>query len=109
MRKEKHYSLIKNDIRIDVRFIKEKKRIVHFAINVALLIDGKAEDVFRIDTAHKGLHVMRFWISTKLKYLENKRKDDYRYEFNKWKKEVIENFEKWAEIYRRTKEGGKYE
>src|SRR3989344_2937581 len=103
--REKHFTEIKDDIRIDYRFIIEKGKIKHFSINVSILKENKSEDVFRVDTAHKGLHVQKFWISPKPKYLENKRKENYNSEFNYWRKEVKENFERWAKIYIKKKEG----
>lgn len=103
MRKEVHDSLIIEDKRIDIRFMLERGTIKHFAINVAILTDDKTEDVFRVDTAHKGLHVMKFWISPKPKYLEEERKDNYNSEFSRWKKEVIESCVRWVELYKKAK------
>ncbi len=103
MRKEKHFTRIIDDIRIDFRFEIEDGRIRHFCINVCLIEKEGTEDVFRVDTAHKGLHVQKFWISNEPKYLENKRKDEYNPEFNYWKREVLENFENWVKLYKDKK------
>jgi len=98
---------IEDDARIDVKLIIEKGMIRHFAINVAILLDDTYEDVYRIDTAHKGLHEQRFWISKVPTYLEEYRKEDYKQEFLEAKKSVLENFKKWIELHK-NKRGGKH-
>lgn len=104
MRKEKKWHIIDDDMRIDMRFEVESGDIKHFAINVALLMNDRAEDVFRVDTAHKGLHIMKFWLSPEPKYLETKRKDMYNAEFSEWKKEVMDNCRRWIEMYKKKKD-----
>ena len=101
MWKEKHFTRIIDDIRIDFRFEIQKGKIGHFCINVCLIGKERAEDVFRVDTAHKGLHIQKFWISNKPKYLERQRKENYNTEFNYWKREVLENFERWVRSYKK--------
>ena len=96
---------VHGDVRIDTRILLERKIIRHFAINVAIIREnGDTEDVFRVDTAHKGLHKMRFWISIEPEYLEKARKENYNNEFNEWTKNVDENFVSWVKTYKQTKE-----
>lgn len=106
MRKEKHYKLIENDAQIDFRLVIENGKIVHFSINLSLITEKENIDVYRVDTAHKGLHEQRFWISPKPKYLEKKRKENYNSEYNQKKKEVLENFERWIKLYKNKFIGG---
>lgn len=87
------------DGRIDWRMLIRKGRVVHFAINVSILDEEKCRDVFRIDTAHRGLHVQKFWISPKPSYMEAKRKDDYTADFREWKREVFENAKRWCRLW----------
>jgi len=102
--KEKHIIEIHSDVRIDTRMIIDRKIIRHFAINVAIIQEnGDTEDVFRVDTAHKGLHKMRFWISAEPEYIEKTRKENYTNDFNEWAKIVDENFASWAKTYKRKK------
>lgn len=92
---------IHDDIRIDTRIILDKKIVKHFAINVAIIREnGNAEDVFRVDTAHRGLHEMRFWISPEPKYLEKNKKKNYKNDFDEWVKTVDESFRIWVKTYK---------
>lgn len=86
--------------RIDIRKLSKDYRIVHFAINVSILRDDAHHDVFRVDTAHKGLHVQKFWISPEPIYLEGEKKDNYRNEFDKWVETVFENYERWCRMWK---------
>jgi len=101
MQKEYHYKIIENNIRTDFRFIMDKGKVKYFCINVSLLKGTERKNVFRVDTAHKGLHFQKFWISNEPKYLENKRKDDYKSDFVQWKREVKENYRRWVENFRK--------
>lgn len=101
MKNEKHFTHIEDDARIDFRFEIEKGKIVHFSINISIMTDDGNIDVYRVDTAHQGLHEQKFWISPKPKYLEKERKDNYNDEFNRRKKEILENFGRWAKLYKR--------
>ena len=95
---------IHGDIRIDTRIILDRKIIKHFAINVSIIREnGDTEDIFRVDTAHKGLHKMRFWISTEPEYMEKIRKEDYANDFNEWAKTVDESFITWVKTYKQKK------
>lgn len=105
MRKEKHYTHIDNGARIDFRLVIEKGKVVHFSINIAIITESGMEDVYRVDTAHKGLHEQRFWISSKPKYSEKTRKTDYTQDFNEKKREALENFARWVKLYK-NKSGG---
>ncbi len=102
--KEKHAIETYDNIRIDTRIILDKKAVKHFAINVAIIReDGKTEDVFRVDTAHEGLHEMKFWISSEPKYLEKTKKEDYTHDLNQWVQIVDENFRTWVKTYKERK------
>lgn len=95
---------IHGDVRIDTRIILDKKIVKHFAINVAIVREnGDTEDVFRVDTAHKGLHKMKFWISPEPEYIEKSRKGNYTNDFNEWLKVVDENFRTWVKTYKQKK------
>lgn len=51
----------------------EKNKVLEFSVNYIAKIDGKWEQIYRVDTAHGYLHEQRFWISSKpfaLKRLE---------------------------------------
>jgi hypothetical protein len=98
----KHYTQIDENIRLDFKMIFEGRKITYFAINVAIIDDGM-EDVFRIDTAHKGLHMMKFWVSPEPKYLERAKKGEYNHEFNEWKKDVLKNYKRWVDLYKRSR------
>lgn len=98
--REKHLTYIEEDARIDFRFIVEQGKIRHFSINVSIIIESKNIDVYRVDTAHKGLHEQRFWINLKPKYLEKEKKDDYTTVFNQKKQAVLENFKKWVYLFK---------
>lgn len=106
--REIHTTYIEDDARIDVRMIIDKGKIKHFAINVAVLFDDACEDVYRVDTAHDGLHEQKFWISDAPVYFEKNRREDHNQEFSEAKKKVLENFKKWIELYK-NKRGDKYD
>lgn len=95
---------VHDDVRIDTRIILDKKVVKHFAINVAIIREnGYMEDVFRVDTAHRGLHKMRFWISPEPEYTEKIRKENYTNDFNEWIKIVDENVRTWVKAYKQRK------
>lgn len=104
MEKEFHITEI-NDlpsgdvVRLDFRWIIEKRRIKDFAINVSLLEDDKADDVFRVDTKHGYLHEQRFWRTPKPVALDM----DYNTAFVEKKKEVLENYERWVKLFKESR------
>ena len=100
MRKDKHYKLIEDDAQIDFRLEIENGKVVHFSINLSIITDKGNIDIYRVDTAHQGLHEQKFWISPKPKYIEKRRKENYDSDYSQKKKEVLENFEKWVKLYK---------
>lgn len=52
MKREKHTRLMFDDVRVDIRQVMEGRKIKHFVINVAMIIDNSLHDVFRVDIAH---------------------------------------------------------
>jgi len=104
MRKEFHITEVTDTpegdiVRLDFRWIKDRGKIIDFAINVCLLRDDKSEDVYRIDTKHGYLHEQKFWISAKPKPLDM----DYNTAFIEKKKEVTENFIRWARLFKESR------
>ena len=102
MEKEFHVTEIKDDVRIDFRWKIKKGKITYFAINLSLLEDHKRHDVYRVDTAHGHLHEQRFWQSPKPRKLGE---TDYNTAFVIKKKEILENFERWIKLFKRTRRG----
>ena len=105
MRKHISQTLVEGNARLDFKLEIELRKIKHFSINVALISENGSEDVFRVDTAHERLHTQKFWISPEPAWLEDEGKGDYLQDFLYWKKEVLENFERWIELFRKKKGG----
>ena len=104
MIKEKHITLIHNNIRIDEhKFITSKGKIKDFATNLSILIEYKRFDVFRVDTTHGALHIQEFWKSPEPKYLQKKKKSDYKGDFGYWKDIVKKNYDKWINLWKKRK------
>lgn len=100
MEREFHVTEIKDDARIDFRWKARKGRITFFAINLSLLEEHKRQDVYRVDAAHGYLHEQRFWRSPKPIRLEEM---NYNTAFTEKKKEVLENFERWIALFKKTR------
>lgn len=89
-------------VRIDVRWVIKKGKINDFAINLSLLEEDKAIDVYRVDTKHGYLHEQRFWISPKPEALDL----DYNTAFVEKKNEVLENFTRWIRLFIEARKRG---
>ena len=100
--KETHFITIDENIRIDIRFKREKKEIKDFAINVSLMNEDLAEDVYRVDTKHGHLHEQKFWVSEKPMDLESDY-SSYTKAFLVKKEEVRNNYKKWVKNYENAK------
>ena len=94
-------------IRVDARGLMRRKKLIYFAINVSLSDGDEENDVFRVDTAHRGLHVRKFWIGSEPKYLEEKRKEDYTVEFREWSREVSNQCRRWCAFWKKKDNGVK--
>jgi len=44
-------------------YVKQKKKIVKFSLNYRAFINGKWEEIYRVDNFHGFLHEQRFWRS----------------------------------------------
>lgn len=99
MVREKYFFRVKDDIRVDIRFITEKGTVLYFAINVSLCTAEGPVDVYRADTAHGYLHEQRFWLSPKPRRLDMPDMPDYNIAFVKLRDEVLENFERWVRLF----------
>ena len=102
MERETHFTVVRellsgDTVRIDFRFAAEKGKIKDFAINVALVEDERAEDVYRVDTKHKYLHEQRFWVSPEPKELDYV---NYNAAFKDKKEEVLKNYKKWVKWFK---------
>lgn len=98
MEREFHITEVEDDARIDFRWVMKKGRITDFAINVSLLEEHKRYDVYRVDTSHGYPHEQRFWQSPKPIKLDE---SDYNVAFVKKKKEVLENFQRWIDMFKK--------
>lgn len=103
MIREKHFTHVENETRVDIRFKTKKGEVVDFSINVSFIKNDKRKDVYRVDTAHGYLHEQRFWRSPRPKSLENLY-PDYNTAFNQKKKEVMENFKRWIKLFKKKNE-----
>lgn len=103
MIKEKHATLIHDNVRIDEsKLITPTGKIKGFAINVSVLIGDKRFDVFRVDTAHGALHIQEFWKTDNPIYLQKTKKSDYKGDFGYWHDKVEKNFDKWVKLWKKT-------
>lgn len=90
-------------VRIDVRWKIEKGKVKDFAINVTLLENDKASDVFRVDTKHGYLHEQKFWRSPKTIPLDYQ---NYNIAFIEKKDEVFKRYKRWVELYKEARRRG---
>lgn len=97
--RERHFTRIAGDVRVDFRLITEKGKVLYFAINVSLCTD-KPIDIYRADTAHGYLHEQRFWLSPKPRKLDL---PNYNVAFVKLRNEVLENFPQWVMLFEEKK------
>jgi hypothetical protein len=102
--REKHVRLLfDGDVKIDVKQVMSGRKVKEFAINLAVIVGSKPQDVFRVDTAHGYLHVQKFWISDKPEILQAKKKKDYVGDFGYWKDEVTKNYRSYVDQWKKKK------
>jgi len=84
---------------IDVRIVKEKRKISGFVINLRCKFEDVWYQVYRVDTCHEYLHEQRFWISPEPISLPTFEGYSLHYVFEFYMKEVKENYERYRKYY----------
>ncbi len=102
MAKRKAFTKIDHDnnARIDMMIDIDAGKVVHWCINVALIMeDGKSYDVYRADTCHGFLHEQRFWQGRRKIALDG----DYTEMFKAKKNEVLESYPRWVLLFKKRR------
>jgi len=66
IRTKKYRMTLSLDDEVDVVIQKKNGEIYAFSVNYRTNINGKWHDVIRYDSAHRIIHVQKFWISPKV-------------------------------------------
>lgn len=101
-RQQKEFTCVLSAIDlVDVMYVKEKKKIVKFALNYRSFIAGEWREVYRVDNFHGFLHEQRFWRSPHPIPL----KDDLTMNsiFTKYLKLIKENYTKYRAYFQNAR------
>ena len=105
MAREKRWTLLFDEARVDVVLRVEAGAVIGFSINLSVWIDDDYHDVIRYDTAHGYLHVHRFWESVEMQPWRPYAGRPLAEAFQAAYEDIKANWERYIELYKREVQG----